>query len=138
MGSRYIPRNRNHLQQGLLIEKLLIEQNYDFCKVRVHQGRIECRGECTPEGATQTYKYLITYIPGHPPKVTITEPEIEYNEEIHMYKEDNSLCLYFPKDKSWTERSRLFNTIIPWTHEWFLYYELYQITGIWLHPQVKH
>ena len=138
MGSKYIPKKGNFSRKKLLIEKLLIERNYDFCKVKLSPGKLECRGSCTPAGASQKYNYIITYIPGMVPKVMVTKPEIAYDEHIHMYKDDNSLCLYFPKDKSWTQRAWLFDTIIPWTHEWFLYYELYLITGIWHHPHVKH
>jgi hypothetical protein len=32
----------------------------------------------------------------------------------------------------------LYSHIIPWVHEWILYYEIYLITGIWEHPEVKH
>lgn len=138
MGSKYIPKKGNLSRQKLLIEKVLIERSYDFCKVKLSPRSLECRGFCTPAGASQTYQYLITYTPGKAPKVIVTEPKIAYDENTHMYKDDSSLCLYYPKDESWTQRSRLFNTIIPWTHEWFLYYELYQITGIWHHPHIKH
>ncbi len=138
MGSRYIPAKGNSFFRELLIEKQLIERNYDFCHVKILSGKLECRGYCTPAGAIQTYLYLITYVPGKTPKVIVKEPQIAYDKNIHMYKDDSSLCLYYPNDKSWTKGSRLFDTIIPWTHEWFLYFELYQITGIWHHPHVKH
>jgi hypothetical protein len=75
---------------------------------------------------------------GERPKVYAINPKIPYNEDIHMYEDDNRLCLYYPKDFRWTEKVHLYNTIIPWTHEWFLFYELYKIYGKWMHPEVNH
>lgn len=95
-------------------------------------------GFCQPSEFSVTYSYKVKLVPGKHPKVYVTDPVIVYDEEIHMYSDDNRLCLYYPKDFSWTSESRLFNTIIPWTHEWFVFYELYQITGKWQHPFVDH
>jgi len=55
-----------------------------------------------------------------------------------MYPKNNTLCLYHKSDLSWNINCHLFDTIIPWTHEWFVYYELYCITGNWEHPFVPH
>jgi hypothetical protein len=58
-----------------------------------------------------------------------------------MYPSDNSLCLYHSKtdDLLWDpKKHNIFDTIIPWTQEWFTYYELYNITGVWEHPHIDH
>lgn len=96
-----------------------------------------CHGRCQPSEHSAIYEYKISYIPGRPPKVFVISPKIAYDDNIHMYR-DGSLCLYYPKDYSWTATSNIYNTIIPWTHEWFIFYELYLLTGEWKHPFVDH
>ncbi|MGZ3776280.1 MAG: hypothetical protein ACXVI9_01405, partial [Mucilaginibacter sp.] len=63
---------------------------------------------------------------------------IEYHDDIHMYYDDLSLCLYHKTDLTWDADCHLYDTIIPWTQEWFVFYELWKLTGEWLHPFVSH
>jgi len=55
----------------------------------------------------------------------------------HMYP-GNQLCLYLPRAKEWDPSMRLADTIVPWTSEWLLHYEVWQATGEWcgggVHP----
>ncbi len=99
---------------------------------------ITCMGKFQPSEHSTTYTYKVRLTIGKKPKVYSVLPKIKYHEDIHMYKHDNSLCLFYPGDLSWTTSSHLYNTIIPWTHEWYLFYELYQIYGVWMHPSVSH
>jgi hypothetical protein len=120
------------------VEKKLIEKHYDFLDCKIKKGILYCYGNYQPTEESITYSYRIKYTPLSKPKVTVTSPKISYNDEIHMY-DDTSLCLYYPKDMTWDCSSHhLYDTIIPWTHEWFVFYELYQFTGKWLHPEVRH
>lgn len=120
------------------VEKRLIEKHYDFLDCKINKGVLYCYGICQPTEESITYSYRIKYAPLSKPKVTVTNPVIAYNDDIHMYN-DTSLCLYYPEDMTWNCSShRLYDTIIPWTHEWFVFFELYQITGKWLHPEVRH
>lgn len=119
-------------------EKKLIEKHYDFIRCEIKRDKLICYGEFCPTMNSVNYQYRIEYKPPLKPSVFVRSPKIEYNDDIHMYPEDNSLCLYHKTDLLWTERSHLFDTIIPWTHEWFVFYELYQFSGKWLHPEVKH
>lgn len=121
-----------------LLEKHLLEKHYDFLEVKISGGVLYAYGSCQPDEFSPVYHYKLKYIPGKPPKVYPIDPVIPYSPDIHLYAEDNRLCLYFPNDESWTDQTRLYNAIIPWTHEWFLFYELYLLTGKWLHPYVEH
>lgn len=134
----FVPKRRLNNDHRVHLEKHLLEKHYVFLQVKVTGGVLYALGSCKPSEYSATYSYKLKYIPGKSPKVYPVTPEIKYDPEIHLYSEDNRLCLYFPNDESWTETSRLFNTIIPWTQEWFLFYELYLITGKWLHPYVEH
>ncbi|MCD4664441.1 MAG: hypothetical protein K8R68_04155 [Bacteroidales bacterium] len=70
--------------------------------------------------------------------MTIVEPQIEHNDDNHLFPKDNSLCLYHKTDLTWDTSYHLYDTIIPWTLEWFVFYELYLISGKWGHPFIPH
>jgi hypothetical protein len=58
-----------------------------------------------------------------------------------MFPKDKALCLYHPEsdDFLWEpKKHHIHNTIVPWTLEWFIFYELYSITGKWEHPFHPH
>ena len=134
--SYFIPKSSMNNAIRLNWERRLLIKNYSFLKVNIIGKTLYCKGICNPSEYSIAYNYKIIYTPNQPPSVYAVSPKIVYKKEIHMYPQDNSLCLYYPKDFSWTSTSHLYNTIIPWTHEWFLFYELFQIRGRWLHPEV--
>ena len=75
-----------------------------------------------------------------PPKVFVEDPEIEdqADERVpHRYR-DGSLCLYLPGTGEWKRDMFLADTILPWTSEWLLHYELWLATSEWhgggIHP----
>lgn len=120
-------------------EKALIENNYDCIKCTIINGILYCYGEYQPTKYSITYSYRIKYKPYSTPISTVTSPIIEYDDDIHMYPKDNSLCLYHKTDMIWdSQEHHLYDTIIPWIHEWFVFYELYLFKGKWLHPYVAH
>jgi hypothetical protein len=119
-------------------EKALLQAHYDFFSFDISDGALYCYGEFKPTDYSITYKYRVKYNPLKSPSVTVRYPVITYHDDIHMYPKDDSLCLYHKSDLVWNDSHHLYNTIIPWTHEWFVYYELYQITGKWEHPFVPH
>lgn len=138
MGNKkFIPTSIPNSGKRIALEKHFLEKRYSFVKVRLIGSTLECTGRCQPSEHSPVYKYRITYTPGRPPKVFVISPKVAYDENAHMYS-DGSLCLYYPRDYSWTNTSNLYNTIVPWTHEWFVFYELYQLTGEWKHPFVDH
>jgi hypothetical protein len=137
-GSHFIPRSNMNDTLRLNWEKQLLIKNYNFLEVKLIGNVLHCKGVCNPSEHSIDYKYKVVYTPSQSPSVYSVEPKIAYNGKIHMYPQDSSLCLHYPKDFSWTSTSHLYDTIIPWTHEWFLFYELFKIRGKWLHPEVLH
>ncbi|RYE27464.1 MAG: hypothetical protein EOP45_01125 [Sphingobacteriaceae bacterium] len=138
----FIPKHRLNPAHLLRLEMSLLQKHFGFLTLKIVGGVLYAYGHCQPTEHSITYWYKIIYDPKsplkYPPKVYVTKPQIAYNDDIHMYSDDGRLCLYYPRDYSWTENSRLFDTIMPWTHRWFLYYELYLISGKWEHPFVEH
>ena len=122
----------------LLMQKAKIEANYDFITCQIRNNKLTCSGIFCPSEYCDPYKVKIVYVMGKAPSTYVISPEVEYHPDIHMYKEDNSLCLYFPKDLPWTPWTLISNTIIPWINEWIVLYELYLLTGQWHGPEAPH
>lgn len=137
MVNKFIKHGVNKFPVSML-ECQLLQKHYNFltCKVS-RDGYLKTTGQVTPTDYSPTYLFSITYLPYEKPKVHITYPVIEYNNDIHMYT-DGSLCLYYPGDLKWNSTLHLYSTIVPWTVEWLIFYELYSITGKWEHPFVEH
>lgn len=131
---------KHHINTNAIIQReaYLINENYSFIQCKSLNGFLYCYGYFQPTSESTVYHYRIKYRPTSSPIVTLTNPLIEYNDDIHMYPKDNSLCLYYKLDLEWDESCHLHDTIIPWTHEWFVFYELFLFTGRWLHPFVQH
>ena len=123
----------------LLRELKLIEDHYSFLICKIVKGELICIGKIKPTEYSEEFEIKIVYDGISNPKIFILNPFIEYNDDIHMYPEDNSLCLYHKSDLIWNFRKHnLYDTIIPWTIEWFVFYELYLFSGKWEHPFVPH
>ena len=124
--------------QECLRQKKSIEATYDWCKCRIEcQNTLLCEGRIQPDENCPSYKIKIRYRFGKVPHVHVVEPEIKRTSATHVYK-GGSLCLYFPEEQQWTDDQLIADTIIPWTAEWLLYYELYLISGKWEGPEVGH
>lgn len=66
------------------------------------------------------------------PIITIIKPTIpanEFDEIPHVYKDTQSLCLFY---NEWDRYNDQIVDILPWIDEWLLNYELWKITGTWL------
>lgn len=135
---KFQKNKKNNPSIILGLEKKLITKNYSMLDCKIKKGVLNCYGFCQPTSTSANYKFRITYNAKTSPSVYVSHPEIEYNDDIHMFPQDNSLCLYHKTDLIWNSSCHLFDTIIPWTYEWFLFYEIYLITGEWEHPFVKH
>ena len=109
-----------------------------FPKLRYYGGRRrqhEWRGTMKIFNSNNLYEIRIVYSELNPPKVWITIPDII--EAPHRYP-DESLCLYFPGDKSWSKERHIARTIVPWTIEWIELYEIWSKTGIWYGEEAPH
>lgn len=125
----------------LIREKKFIESHFEFLKCTISKNKLICAGKVKPSQYSMEYEIKIVYDGLKNPKVFVIDPEIKYNDEIHLFPSDKSLCLYHAEtdDFYWDlKKHHLFDTIIPWTLEWFVYYELYLISGKWEHPYIDH
>lgn len=136
MANKYFTKKHQNNRKNYYLlahEVKLLKENYDFVKCTLSNRVLCCEGVYTQTEIE--YRYRVIY-DGTIPQAFIISPEITYNK--HRYK-DGSLCLYYHKDTPWKSgKMNLYNTIIPWIHEWILYYEIYRQTGKWLHSEVVH
>lgn len=122
----------------LEVEADYIRKNYTWLKI-YRVGKV-----LTAEGCLSVndinYCVKIYYSPFYKyrmDRIYITNQKIEYNDDIHLYK-DLSLCLYH------LETDMPFNGIIPlhkmipWITEWCHFYEEWKKYGVWLAPEIKH
>jgi hypothetical protein len=120
-----------------VLQTYLLAKHFPFLKCSLRRGKLECVGSITPTEHSETYKIRLRYTEWGFPSVKILHPHIEARPEIHMYR-DGTLCLFHPPSQPWTGVDHLHSTIIPWTAEWLVYYELFLIEGRWLGPEVAH
>lgn len=140
--NRFNGRESNPFTKFILSrERKYIKANYEFLKCSINKNKLKCKGVVKPTQMSREYKIEIVYNGINSPKVFVVDPVIEYNDDIHMFPKDKSLCLYHSETDNFywnSEKHHLYDTIIPWTLEWFVFYELYLITGKWEHPFVDH
>ncbi len=108
-----------------------------FPQFKYHRVSSSWIGCLQPSSRSPQYKIRVQ-LKGHIPHVYVLEPQIASNAP-HIYKRDNnSLCLYYPKDNSWSSEKLLALTIIPWTAEWLRFYEIWCVTEKWFGPEAPH
>jgi hypothetical protein len=99
---------------------------------RVRNGELDCTIRLQPSPGSRTYTVRLVYRHGRRPRVTVTDPPLARHPGAqtlpHVYPGDE-LCLYYPGQ--WKHNMLLANTILPWTTEWLIHYELWLITGRW-------
>jgi len=86
--------------------------------------------------SSQIYKIKIVDKGGAFPRVYVLKPKLVKGTP-HLYS-DGSLCLFYPKDFSWSKKSLIGETIVPWTALWLYFYELWLKTGNWYGESVEH
>lgn len=120
-----------------LKERAAIKEYYDFLDCSITSSGLICCGTFSSPKLTTNYEVEIKFNYPSVPRVYIVQPKILYDPKIHMYP-DNSLCLYYPKDNSYKSSDLLYETIIPWTSEWLIFYELFKFKGKWLGKYKRH
>lgn len=105
-------------------------------KYRRERQRPTWTGTLQPTDKSPIYKVKITYPYPFSPRVWVIAPSIDPDNPHHY--SDNSLCLYYPKDRSWHPIKFVAETIVPWTTDWLALYEIWCLTGEWYADEVPH
>lgn len=113
-----------------------LQRRFPFVSCRIKDDTLVCRGTFQPDGC-DAYDFRIEHRAGESPQVFITNIDIANRAECHIYS-NGSLCLYYPGDQKWTDRTSIADCTIPWIYEWIVNYELYKLTGVWETDFVPH
>lgn len=129
--------NAAHRRHHFILEKNRLKKYFPFLNCTLRGSQLTCRGSIVPSEGCNTYKIKLVYRKGRAPKVYIIDPLIEPHSKYHMYKERN-LCLFDSRVAPWSPDMMVHETIIPWTAEWLVFYELWKDTGEWKGPEAPH
>ncbi len=135
----YPPTDNAARYRKAVHETALMNSHYACFNTRIIGGTVvQSRGRVRPTETSAKYRVEVVYEPWSVPKVRVIDPEIKFAPEIHMFRSDDTLCLYDHRETPWQRSWHLYDTVVPWTAEWLLFYELFLETGKWLGPSALH
>ena len=128
---------------NLAVQQLALQSLFPDAQCWISHSELTWEGTLTPSALSRCYLVRVRYNLNGSPDVEVLDPALERLEgkkPPHLYKGDK-LCLYRPKTGEWDRHMLLSETIIPWTSEWLLHYEIWLATGKWcgggIHPTKK-
>ena len=94
----------------------------------------------TPSSETGSYEVLVDHRLGGEPRVHVVSPHLRGPGPLPHTYNGTRLCLYVPGQ--WADHKSIAATILPWTLEWLLFFELWSAGGGWegggVHPDDPH
>lgn len=132
-----IPTNKADKYRKVVTEQALLREKFPFLNPRIIGLKLTCRGRIQPTEQSPSYRVEIHYAPWNSPVVRVIEPRIDYTKGAHMYHND-TLCLFDWREQPWKKHWHLHQTIVPWTAEWLVFYELFLLTGKWHGKSAVH
>ena len=121
--------NRHAL--ALVHEAELLNQHYPQGHPTLKAGILRWTGDLQPSEVSRQYLVDLRYAPPHPPRVFVRRPRLAFDAAGHLphIYPNGSLCLH--ESDQWSPGDPVAETILPWTCEWLLHYELWLATGEW-------
>jgi len=132
-----IPTNKADKLRKVVTEQVLIREKFHFLHSRISGLELTCRGRIQPSAQSCSYRVEIRYSPWDSAVVRVIEPRIVFTPGAHMYRND-TLCLYDWRDQPLQKSWHLHQTIIPWTAEWLVFYEIWLLSGKWRGKSAVH
>jgi hypothetical protein len=112
-------------------QALALRREFPGTKPDIRCGRLVWIGTLQPTPLSRSYTVRIDLAHDGVPHVLVLEPALETRAGAslpHVYRE-GTLCLYTRGE--WHPAMLLVRTIVPWTSEWLLNYEIWLATGEW-------
>jgi len=139
MSSKYFRSNSKRVLDGLLSSQQLKEIKADFPNVQLVKNtwnHFQVVIQIQPTAISEKYNLMIVYEQNRWVKVFVIDKKLRIalnrSKLPHVYdSERQQLCLYSPSKKEWDGYKYIVDTIIPWSSEWFYYYELWLPEGKW-------
>jgi hypothetical protein len=127
---------------NLMQQWITLKKSFPDSAGGVRRNRLRWTTKLQPSSLSDVYRVRLEYSLESNPSVFVEEPALQERDgkkAPHLYR-NNSLCLYLPGAKEWDDSMLLADTILPWTSEWLLHYEIWLGTGKWhgggIHPGV--
>lgn len=121
----------------LMAEQFLgVVQSYPEASTKWKRNTLTCSFVAKPTALSREYRVRLRYN-GRVPDVYLLGADIagiERPDFPHIYARNKDkglvkLCLYYLGE--WNPSMKISDTIIPWTIEWLLHYEIWLATGKW-------
>lgn len=119
------------MKQSLVQQAVGLRTRFPDASIKLTQKLLDCRCTLQPSSASRTYRVRITYTGQTYPKVRVTAPKLDSRPDKslpHVFN-DRSLCLHLEDD--WAPEMLIADTIVPWTSEWLIHYEIWLFNGEW-------
>jgi len=133
-------KNKFHIPKttiSLAMQDMFMRQRFPQFHFTWKNGIGVWKGTLQPREISPAYSILIEYNIGLVPEVWVINPELRYNAP-HIYRNNHSLCLWWPKEWRWSRSQDISRTVVPWAAIWLYYYELWLDTGEWQAPAAPH
>ena len=121
----------------LIVQASKLRLYFPDSKYSVRRNILVWKGYLRPTPLSPSYLIKVVYQREKHPNVYVVEPKplilAEGKSKLeHVYDTGKQhLCIYYKKAKEWNETMFIADTIIPWTSEWLLHYEIWVTTGTW-------
>lgn len=122
-------RFRNEL--SLAHQAAALKGRFDGTRVHRDRSSLTWRASLQPTPLSREYDVRISYKLGEYPKVRVmSDLDTTPGEQLpHVYR-NGTLCLHMPGE--WRPDMFIADSIVTWTCEWLLHYELWLAGGEWL------
>lgn len=144
MRPRSIPKLKRR-PLALVVQGAALHQAFPDSSIQISRSELVWRSALTPSPLSRTYTVELRFKVKTSKSldrlsVVVLDPPLRDRQgerPPHLYPGDR-LCLYLPRAQEWNPSKLLLDTIVPWTSEWLLHYEVWQATGEWcgggMHP----
>lgn len=133
--------NQKNWLPFLIVQKALVEKYFDWLDLSIDIQNKSLKGKGIINIGDKSYLIKLAFSPFFHlryDKIFIEDKSIKYNDNIHLYANDLSLCLYHPiVDQPILNKIPLFK-MVPWISEWIVFYEQWKKYGVWLGKEIKH
>ena len=121
---------RSRPRLSLAQQAAALSGRFGWTPTHSDRSRLTWKAPLQPTPLSRKYVVRISYKLSEPPKVkVISELDTRAGGRLpHVYR-DGTLCLY--SSSEWRPDMFIADSIVPWTCEWLLHYELWLATGEW-------
>ena len=137
----------NRIQSLTLAQhQLHLQQTYPNLieSIGIRHSELSCIIWLQPTPESIKYKVKIEFKMGYWPTARLVEPKeiakVNGQKPHHLYNRNEDgkerLCVFYTKTHEWKDNMFLAEAFIPWVITWLSAYEVWQITGIWVYPEV--